>query len=557
MLRKNEEREGVVENIGANGEGVLKADNTVVFIPFVLQGERIKYKILKVTSKCAYGKAIEILETSKKRITPICTVYGKCGGCRLQHIEYNQQLSIKRHNIEVCFKKITGINVTTQNVIVGKSEFRYRNKLQLPVGENNGNIEIGFYAENSHRIIPITDCPINAIWTKDIIKTFQEFLTKTGLKGYDENNHYGDIREIAVKEINGNLIITIVSTKKNIPQTKLLIDLFKKSLKREFSLYLNYKTNNNNFIYGDEFYLLYGTEEYSSEMLGIKYKIGVQSFMQVNTSVCEKLYETIADIVGADNSTVIDAYSGAGLLTAIIAKKAKKVIGIEIVKEAVDIANTTAISNGLKDKITNYCAKCEDILPNIVKEEQKKGAKITVVLDPPRKGCDYRVIESLIENEIDTIIYISCMPSTLARDIGLLVGSLVLEGNQIKKIDNVNLRYRIEKVIPFDMFPQTKHVETVVLLSQRNGEGKYNKTINELPLTKTESKPSYETIKDYVMAKYNISLSTLDIANAKDLFYIKERENYNVSKNPNYKKPSLTEEKKIVLKEAFEHFKMI
>lgn len=473
MLRKNEEREGVVCAVGANGEGILNEENTVVFVPYAIDGEKIRYKTLKATAKCAYGKIVEVLSPAKERVLPKCSVFGKCGGCQLQHVEYLKQLKIKEDNVSRCFKKIAGIDVSVSSAVKSDGDFYYRNKLQLPVGEIDGKTVIGFYAENSHRIIPIDDCPINGKWTKNVIAAFKEYFSKTGVKGYNEQTHCGDVREITVKEVGDRLIITVVALKRKLLAADLLVDTLKKRLAEEFSLFLNYNPAVTNVVYGEEFILLYGSAEYESELCGVKFNMGVRSFMQVNSSTCEKLYRTVLERAGIDeNTTVIDAYSGSGVMTAILARRAKKAIGVEIIKEAVDIADKVAEKNGLKDKIVNYCAKCEDVLPDIIKSERKNGSKITVVLDPPRKGCDIKVINAVINSDADKIVYVSCKPSTLARDVGLLMGTLEFDGREIKRAENPVYRYEIESVQPFDMFPQTKHVETLVVLSKKRTVGK-------------------------------------------------------------------------------------
>lgn len=467
MIRKNDEYIGVITDMGSEGEGVLKLDNLVVFLPFGLVGEKVKYKILKVSSKFAYGKILEVLTPAENRIRPKCAVFGKCGGCQLQHLRYQNQLKLKEENIEKCFSKIADINVEVKPAIKSGLEFGYRNKLQLPVGIVNGKTEIGFYAENSHRIIPIDDCPINPDWTKIIISCFKKYIADFNVSGYDEITHSGDLREITVKEIEGNLIITLVVLDKKPKGLDRLIDILSLNLKGEFSLYINYNSKKSNVIYGNDFELVYGKPHYIAEAFGIKYKIGVRSFMQVNNDVCLKLYSTVRDLIDADlHTTVIDAYSGAGLMTALLSVKAKNAYGIEIIDEAVKNANELALMNGLSDKITNYCGKCEDVLPNLIKEERAKGSKLCLVLDPPRKGCDLTVIDSIIKSDIEKIVYVSCKPSTLARDVGLLVGSLETQEGQIKKVKEYSPRYEITCVKPFDMFPQTKHIETVVCLEK-------------------------------------------------------------------------------------------
>jgi len=468
-MEKNEECVGIVSAMGSNGEGIIKLNGSTIFVPFALIGEKVRFKVLKVSSKCVYGKAIEILTPADIRVRPKCPVFGKCGGCQLQHIRYNNQLKIKEELIVNTFKKVANLDVEIKPAVKGDNEFRYRNKLQLPVAQSKNNgVQIGFYAENSHRVVPIDDCIINAPWTKSIIKAFNKYFKQYNIKGYDEVAGSGDVREITVKEIKGNLIITIVTCSDNLIDKINLIKILEEEVKYPFSLYQNINNSNTNLVYGKKFILLYGNSDYTAEMLGVKYKIGVQSFMQVNTSVCSKLYSAVRDLINADEKTVvIDAYSGAGLMTAILAKNAKRAIGVEIVPEAVDCANDLLTMNNLTDKVSNYLGKCEEILPDIIEREKNLGNKICLVLDPPRKGCDIKVINSIIESDIDKIVYVSCKPSTLARDVGLIVGSLEFDGVDIKRKENFAYRYKIEYIRPYDMFAQTKHVETIVLLCKK------------------------------------------------------------------------------------------
>ena len=460
---KNEERTGTVVAMGMNGEGVLKDDGTVLFVPLTMLGERIKYKVLKVAKGYAYGKVTEVLTPAEDRVRPKCPVFGKCGGCQLQHIRYPFQLKIKEDNIANCFKKIAFTDVEVKPAVRGDVEFGYRNKLQLPVSVDKfGNTVIGFYAENSHRVVPVSDCPINAVWTKDVISAFTEYFDKTGVRGYNEYDKSGLIREITVKDVKGKLLITVVLVNDKLPDKDLLIKILNNKVKFTFSLYLNVNDADTNVIYGDKFIHLYGSKDFGADMLGIKYRVGVQSFMQVNDCVCAKLYSMVNSLADADENTVIiDAYSGAGLMTALLARRAKKAIGIEIVPEAVQLANELAIQNGLADKISNLQGKCEDILPDIIEKEKSENNKVVIVLDPPRKGCDVKVINSVKNSGADKIIYVSCKPSTLARDVGLLIGTLEHDGTVIKKAEKVVPTYKIESVRPFDMFAQTKHVETI------------------------------------------------------------------------------------------------
>ncbi len=468
MLRKNEERVGTVVAVGSECEGVIKDGDTAVFVPFTLKGEKVLYKVLKVKDGYAYGKALDILTPAEERVRPVCPVYGKCGGCNLQHAKYPVQLKIKEKNIETCFKKIAGLNVTVKPASHGDNEFGYRNNLQLPVcSDGNGGAVVGFYAENSHRVVPINDCAINAPWTANLIAAVKQYISEFFLRGYDETTGEGDLREVTAREIKGNLIITLVIPKNGIRGIERFDRILSEKVKYPFSLFVNVNSAPTNVIYGEEFRLISGAREYSSDMLGVKFKAGVRSFMQVNTSVCSKLYSAVLAAVGADeNTTVIDAYSGAGVMTALLAGVSEKAIGIEIVPEAVKLADEVKKINGLEGKMENILGKCEDILPGIVAREKARGGKVAVVLDPPRKGCDVKVISALIESEVDKIVYVSCKPSTLARDVGLLVGSLERVANGIKRTENYTPRYEIKCVKPFDMFAQTKHIETMCVLKR-------------------------------------------------------------------------------------------
>lgn len=248
------------------------------------------------------------------------------------------------------------------------------------MAEQNGETVVGFYAENSHRVVPINDCPINAPWTGRVIAAVKRFMSEYGYRGYDETTGRGDVREITVKEVKGSLLITVVTPDKNFRGAEKFEKILEETVKYPFALYVNVNPKNTNVIYGEEFRLIKGPANFSAEMLGVKYKAGVRSFMQVNSAVCNKLYSSVLAAAGADeNVTVIDAYSGAGVMTALLAGVAKKAIGIEIVPEAVAFADEVKKANGLEDKMQNILGKCEDILPDVVKREKAEGGKVCLL----------------------------------------------------------------------------------------------------------------------------------------------------------------------------------
>ena len=466
-MRKNDEFIGNVSAVGSNMEGVIRVDNYVCFVPFALAGEKVKFKVLKTTKNIAFCKLIEVLTPAEQRVRPRCRVYGKCGGCQLQHLRYKDQLKQKSTIVSDCLRKIGGITFDVLPCIKSENEYEYRNKLQLPVRDDNGTNKIGFFATNSHRVVETLECPIQRSWCKDVIEVLKEFINETSVPCYNEQTCEGCIRHLVVRQVDTALMITVVINGKVLPYGEVLIEKLSRKIKK-YSLFINENTESNNVILGENFSLIFGEPYYYTEEFGIRYKVVPESFMQVNNAVKKKLYQDVVKTVNADEETVvIDAYSGAGLMTALLSQNAKKAYGIEIVKEAVDAGNVLAKENGLLNKVENICAPCEEELPKLIGRLRGECAKISVVLDPPRKGCDRKVIEAILSAKPDKVVYVSCSPQTLARDLGLLTGTLYYDGNELKKsTENIGV-YVIEKVQPYDMFPQTKHVETLVCLTRK------------------------------------------------------------------------------------------
>ena len=462
-MRKNDELIGNVSAIGSNMEGIVRIENTVCFVPYALVGEKIKFKVLKVTKNIAFCKLLEVLTPAEERVRPRCKVYEKCGGCQLQHLRYKDQLKLKTELVFDCLRKIAGLDVKVNQTIKCDDEYEYRNKLQLPVRYSNGN-KIGFFAQNKHRIVEISECPIQKKWCSSVIDAVNSYIQKSGVSCYDEQLGVGLLRHVVVRDTDGNLTVTVVINGTELESVHLLIDELKGRL-HNFSLFINENTSSSNVILGDKFTLVYGKPYFESEDFSVKYKVVPQSFIQVNDYIKRKLYLDVIKSLELDGSvSVIDAYSGAGLMTAMIAKHSKWVYGIEIVKEAVASANLLMRENGI-DNVENICAPCEVYLPNLIRDLNEKGDSVYVVLDPPRKGCDKKVLDAILSVKPKKIVYVSCSPQTLARDLGILCGTLYYDGNELKKSPENNGAYKITKVQPYDMFRQTKHVATLVCLT--------------------------------------------------------------------------------------------
>ncbi len=460
-MEKNDVIIGSAEALGTNGEGIVRKDGVTIFVPFLLTGERASIKILNCKGNIAYGKVVEIFTPAEERVRPECPVFGRCGGCRLQHIKYRYQLGIKQNLVKEALKKISGLNCPVSRPERSEKEYGYRNKLQLPIGRQNGKNVIGFYAERSHRIVPTTACPIHPAWSEKLIAAVYQFMETCGLDGYDEATGTGTLRHIVVRELKRKYIVTLVTTERTLNGVDYFLFLLDKIFS-EYSFYLNYNPERTNVVFGKEFTLLKGRGFYECSEGGISFEAGPNTFVQVNEGVRGKLYDRAVSLV-EEGETVVDCYAGGGLLTAMFAQKCGRAYGIEIVPEATDCANMLAEGNGLKEKMTNINGAVEDILPKLLQEVPLA----TVVLDPPRAGADRSVLDAIIENGVQKVLYISCNPATLARDLGLLTGSLQPnEKGELVKAENSELRYKVELVRPFDMFPQTKWIETLVLLTR-------------------------------------------------------------------------------------------
>ncbi len=469
-MEKNDIVCAITESLGSNGEGVIRHERVTFFVPACLPGEKVRFKILKLKGNIGYGKLEEILTPAEMRARAKCPVFLRCGGCDLQHIGYPDQLAFKAARVKDCLKKIAGIQIEVPEAVASDLPYGYRNKLQMPIGvDKEGNTVVGFYAERSHRIVSVESCAIHPDWSGKIVAIVKRYARECKVEGYDEEKGAGALRHIVVRELGGKFIITLVSAKRKLPGLDYFIELLKGSFS-EFTLYLNFNDKPTNVIFGKEFQLVHGTGIFEATEQGISYEAGPVTFLQVNENVRTKLYkEAIKSVAGTGEEVIIDAYSGGGLLTAMLAKKAKRVYGIELEEEAVRCADALKAKNRLQN-MTNICGLVEEKLPEVLKKE--KGEKLRLILDPPRAGIHRSVLKALLESGIEELTIISCNPSTLARDLGILTGSLVKKDGELLKNENyadegLSGYYTIKSVKPYDMFPQTKHVETLVVLQRK------------------------------------------------------------------------------------------
>lgn len=491
-VEKNGEYTGTVVSLGSGGEGIIKYGDTTVFVPYCLAGESVRFKVLKLNGGIAYGKAMQILTPSYDRVNPLCPVFTKCGGCSLQHMNYAAQLEFKRVSVANALKKIGGINFSVDACVESLKQYNYRNKVAMPVGvDSAGQTVIGFYAERSHRIVPVESCAIQAEWTKKLIDAVKNFMQLERLSGYSPDSGKGEVRHVVGREIKGKYIFAIVCTKP-VKLNSLAQELDKRF--KNYTLLLNINRQNTNVIFAKEWRICRGEGFFEAEDCGVKFKAGANTFVQVNDDVRTKLYErVVSEAAGYD--VALDLYSGGGMLTAMLAKQCKKAYGVEIVEEASRCADGLAVLNGLQDKMINLCGSVEEHIDSVLK--QTAGQNRVIVCDPPRKGIDRAVVKKLSSCGAEKIILISCNPATLARDLGILCGTLKEHNGQLLKTELIGeyaednavfgglnqtadaentgekegFCYEITSITPFDMFPQTPHIETLVVLSKKIPKG--------------------------------------------------------------------------------------
>ncbi len=575
MIKKNDILTGTVQSFGSDGEGVLRMEDYVFFVPYALPGEKISFRVLKIQGKIGYGKVEEIFVSSPDRVSPVCPVFHTCGGCGLQHMSYALQTKFKREKVKNALLKIGGVEAEVSPVVPCASPYGYRNKLQLPVGvDGNGNTVLGFYAERSHRIVPIDRCYIHPEWSAKLIAVFKEYLACSEAKGYDERAKKGLIRHLVAREIDGKYLVTIVATEKNLPEKELLIE----KLQAAFpgcSAFVNVNKSDSNVIFGDRFYSLCGAEHIEGETDGIAYEAGAETFVQVNPEIREKLYERAMEACFAGGAeVVIDAYSGGGLMTAMAARRAKRAYGIELNAEASACAESLKKKNNLAN-MANVCGDAAAELPRIMAEEN--GEKTVLILDPPRAGVARSVLYAILKSKIERFVMISCDPATLARDLGILTGTLVeKDGVLIKNTagarDNrENNYFRIESVEPFDMFPQTKHVETLVCLSKKSekhisidvefgesdGQISLKKLQKELNEQKLKKKTTYKDIQKWVEENYGFKVHTAYIAEVKRDLGLPMYDAPNAVEELKRPRSHPTEQMTTAIKAALKHFEII
>ena len=448
-MKKNEEYIVDIADNGYEGEGIARINDFVVFIPGAIKGEKIKILIMKVTTSHAFGKILEILSASEQRNKEVdCATYKRCGGCNLRHINYEQTLEIKKSIVENLVSKNLKYKVLVKDTIGMEYPYYYRNKAQYPVGtDKEGNPTIGVFANRTHEVIPIQECKIQNKQSQEIAKYICRFLKEHHITAYNESNQTGLMRHIMIKVgiKTDEIMCVLVINGESIPQEEVLIKELTEKFPDIKTIVKNINTKNTNVILGEKNITLYGSGYIYDRLREYTFKISPLSFYQINPLQTEKLYNLAvkyANLTGKE--TVIDLYCGIGTIGIFMAKQAKKVYGIEIVEQAIEDAKENCKINNINNA-EYYVGDTEKVFDKLI-EKEKVQADV-IVVDPPRKGLDNTTIENIIKIKPTKVVYISCNPATLMRDLA--------------KLENT---YEIKEIQPVDMFPFTSHVECVVAM---------------------------------------------------------------------------------------------
>ena len=556
-FRKNDLVTLEIEDCGIDGEGIGKADGFTVFVKDAVIGDTVTAKIIKAKKNYGYGRLMEVLKPSPYRVEPKCEFARQCGGCQLQALSYDQQLVFKTNKVKGHLERIGGFTDIPMEPIIGMDElFHYRNKAQFPVGRNKeGKIVTGFYAGRTHNIIENRDCALGVPENKEVLDRVIAHMEKYGIEPYNEATGKGLVRHVLIRYgyFTKEVMVCLILNGNKLPKEEQLV----KSLCEipgMTSITINVNKKRSNVILGEEIRLLWG-QEYITDRIGdISYQIAPLSFYQVNPMQTQKLYAKAleyADLHGQE--TVWDLYCGIGTISLFLAQKAKFVRGVEIVPAAIENAKENAKLNGLENT-EFFVGKAEEVLP---REYKKNGVYADViVVDPPRKGCDETLLETMIEMNPERIVYVSCDSATLARDLKYLC----------------ERGYELRKVCPVDQFGMTVHVETVVLLSHKKPDGHINVKVEfgegegKVPLDniakraeeyKPKERVTYKMIKEYIEAKYGFKVHTAYIAEVKRDLGLPMYDAPNAVEELKQPRKHPTAEKVEAIKDALKHFEVI
>ena len=546
-LQKNQLLTLRIERLSNDGSGVAhSSEGEAVFVPGTAPGDEAQVRIVKDYGRYAFGILDKLLTPSPDRIPVDCAVAGPCGGCSLRHLDYAAELRAKQESVADAFRRIGALDVPVLDALPSPEVDRYRNKVQFPVGrDKDGAPCIGFYAGRTHRIVPCPDCKLQPGVLNDIGNTLCAFFAAHGIQPYDEECGKGLVRHIFLRRgaHSGQIMVCLVCTRPKLPHSDELVALLREKFRDIATILINVNAKKTNVILGEESVTLYGPGCIEDTLCGVPVRLGPLSFYQVNTLAAERLYGVAAEYAQLEpDDVLLDLYCGMGTIGLSMAGHCRELIGVEIIPEAIDSAkaNAARMGDAVAAKSRFFCADAGEAAARLAAEGLRPDV---IMLDPPRKGCDETTLSAVVQMSPRRVVYVSCNPSTAARDAAWL-------GQH---------GYRAEKVQPVDLFPRTKHVEAVLLLTKLNVERhiEVDVSMDELDVTAAESKATYNEIRDYVWEHHQLKVSNLYIAQVKQKYSIIERENHHKAKSENAKQPQCPKEKEDAIVEALKHFQMI
>ena len=547
-LQKNQILTLRIERLSSDGSGVAhSADGEAVFVPGTAPGDEARVRIVKDCGRYAFGILDELLTPSPDRVSVDCPVAGPCGGCSLRHLDYAAELRAKQESVLDAFRRIGGLEVPVLDILPSPEVDRYRNKVQFPVGvDKNGVPCIGFYAGRTHRIVPCPDCKLQPSVLNEIGNALCAFFAQQGIRPYDEQSGKGLVRHIFLRRgaHSGQIMVCLVCTRAKLPHAEQLCTVLRGQFPAISTILLNVNAKNTNVILGSENHILYGPGYIEDTLCGVPVRLGPLSFYQVNTLAAERLYGVAAQYAQlSPDDTLLDLYCGMGTIGLSMAEQCRELIGVEIVPEAIESAKANAARMGeaVAAKSRFFCADAGQAATQLAAEGLHPDI---VMLDPPRKGCDEATLSAVVRMAPRRVVYVSCNPATAARDAAWM------EMNG----------YHAEKVQPVDLFPRTKHCETVVLLSKGEVDSKKIRvefSLEDMDMSEFQDGATYTQIKDYVLEHSGLKVSNLYISQIKRKCGIEVGKNYNLPKSEDSRQPMCPPEKEKAIREAFKYFGMI
>lgn len=537
-LEKNRIYRAHIDGYSSEGLGIARVDGQVVFVHGAVRGETCDVLVMKVLKNAAFGKIAALAEPSPARRQPDCPYYGRCGGCDFRHMSYEEELWAKRARVQDALTRIGGAEVTVEEILGAEQPLHYRNKSIYPISPAG---EVGFYRARSHQVVHVEHCLIQKPEADALAQAVRDYIARFQVEPYNEATGRGLLRHLYVRtSCRGESLACLLVNGSRLPHEQELVDMLRAAAPGVCGVVLGENTRRGNAILGDRYRTLWGRDYLTDTLCGLELRLSVPSFYQVNHDQAQRLYEKALEYAGlTGRELAVDLYCGAGTITQVLARRARHVIGGEIVPEAIRDAEDSARRNGVE----NVEFLCGDA-SRLAAELRQRGLRPDVIcVDPPRKGLAPDVVEAAASMTPGRIVYVSCDPATLARDVARFAP----------------LGYRPVRACAVDLFPGTAHVETVCLLSKLQSKEhiEIEVKMDEMDLTSAESKATYEEIKAYVLEHTGLKVSHPYIAQVKQKYGIIERENYNKPKSENTKQPQCPPEKEKAITEALRHFGMI